>query len=64
MKLSFKLQWFKTISRREILAKHAYSIMIIFLHVFNIKISCVRSIQGRMSRFCRIMAAKKKKKKN
>ena len=30
MKLSYKLQWFKTISRREILAKHAYSIMIIF----------------------------------
>ena len=30
MKLSYKLQWFKTISRREILAKYAYSIMIIF----------------------------------
>ena len=30
MKLSYKLQWFKTISHREILAKHAYSIMIIF----------------------------------
>ena len=64
-KSSYKLRCFRRISRpdksREILVKHAYTITIIFT-LFNITISWIRSIQGRMSRFSRITAAKIKRK--
>ena len=64
-KSSYKLRCFRRISRpdksREILVKHAYTITIIFT-LFNITISWIRSIQGRMSRFFRITAAKIKRK--
>ena len=64
-KSSYKLRCFRRISRpeksREILFKHAYNITIIFT-LFNITISWIRSIQGRMSRFSRITAAKIKRK--
>ena len=76
-KSSYKLRRFRRISRpeksREILVKHAYNITIIFLHVFDTTNQLCQvnkwmakrwpfSIQGRMSRFSGIMAAKKKEK--